>query len=453
MRKLLLPMLLCIAPLFVFSQNLNFSIPGNRFTVKNDTIYIEKNPDYLAFEMVYAVSGTNKPVTIRLSTGLSSTLDASQILRIGTDSRLNTSFILNDAVNYSGRISFSLSNSSMFRYSSNEYFDIIFSWPDLLNTAPEKTKRLVLHIHKLKKKYWRQKDPSNTPKLELIQYTDFLGINSDRPNGVFQQQLLFKWPINKTYWPLCDNFKVQLFRSVLIPNVLLNRIDKAKDDSSVLVPLGMSTVLSPNSSIPDTVSNVVSSFDLIRYANTIIESSVNILTLHVDRTRIYLNYNIGLVRNRIYDTISQEKPVSRPIYSRITGWHVYVKSVLDPKASLNIELEGGYRRVNLKDNFFKQYDVYAYENGRVKSIRFPVQSDDEKMKSKPIYYVSTKLSKDWGKESTNYIFLRFKYQWQSGHYKFYSKGIPDSERSEQFTNHFFQVNLGVSLGLEDLFKK
>lgn len=447
MRKLFIFVLMGLICLSSIGQDLNLSVVGSTYKIANDTLYIEKKiGESLTFSVVYQITGINQPIRVDVTEVNRSTIPARTISSNAFPGHNN--FVA--ASSYSDRIDFNLPAATT--YSKYDYVEFLFKWPDLLKLGQEKEKRLVIKIHQRKTLDWVA-DVTNTSKLEIIQYTDFLGINSDRPNGVFQQQLLFKWPIVKSYWNISKNLKVQPFRSVLIPNILLNRIDKAKDDSSILVPLGISIVPPRTGGVSDTIANVVGSFDLIRYANTIIESSVNLFTVHLDKTRIYLQYDFGLLRNRILDSISQDKAVSRPIYSYLTGWHLYAKSLLDPKAELNIEVEFGSRRVNLQDNFFKQYDIYAFENGSVRSIRFPVRTPDETNKSKPIYFSSVKLSKDWGKESTNYVFFRLKYQWQKGTYKFVYKDLPRNFQTESFYNHFFQVNLGVSLGLEDLFKK
>lgn len=447
MRFVLTCIMLCLFVCITHSQELSIAVAANKYKVQKDTITVERKTKEVSFTITYTITGTNRPVSVNMEEGPGSTLKASDIVTGGGLRKSARNFSQPD---YSDKIDIKIPAGAT--YEKDEYTEIVFTWADMLNTNTSKTKKLVIKTHTRKDFEWVE-DKTNTPKLEFIQYTDFLGINSDKPNGVFQQQLLFKWPIFKSYWKLDDKFKVQFLRSVLLPNILMNRIDKAKDDSSILVPLGKSVVMNPNSSVADTLNNVVGSFDLIRYANTVIESSINLLTLHIDSTRVYVSYDFGLLRDRIYDTISQARPVSRPIYSYITGWHIYTKSALDPKASLNIEVEAGLRRVHLQDNFFEQYDVYAYENGNTKSIQFPIRTARDKNISKPIYHASVKLSKDWGKESTNYVFLRLKYQWQRGQYNFIFKDQPNLLRRQDYSNHFFQVNLGLSLGLEDLFKK
>lgn len=442
MRSLSILMLISIIVVQASAQDLSFSVAQKKFEIKNDTLLIEKKSGNLSFSIIYTITGTDKPVSLKITEGKSSTSAFSSIV-----SRLPASVRFNTSDGYSGKVDF---NTTMENLSGDQVLELVFHWPDFLKKSQQKEKKLIIKIHKKKKEYDWAPDPTNTPKLEWIQYTDFLGINSDRPNGVIQQQLLFKWPLMKTYLKRSEKFKVQFLRSVLLPNILLNRIDKAKDDSSILAPLGRTIITSP---APDTIANVVGTFDLMRYANTLFGSSLNLLTFHIDKTRLYFNYDVGLLRNRIYDTISQARPVARPIYSILTGWHVYVKSVLDPKTELNIEAEIGANKVHLKDNFFEQYDIYGYDNGPVNSIRFPVKRQGERNNSRPVWYSSVKLSKDWGKESTNYIFFRLKYQWQSGKYNFVYKDAPDEINQQEFNNHFMQVNLGLSLGLEDLFKK
>lgn len=442
MQRLRFMIFLSIAFSHLSAQDLTLSVVKKKFEIKNDTVMIEKSEGKLSFTIMYTITGTDRPIRLKVLKGPSSTGMFGAIV-----SELSGDKLLNQREGYSGTIDF---ETKMEDIAEDQIVEILFKWPDLLKRGQLKEKRLVVKIHKKKGYFDWTVDAGNTPKLEWIQYTDFLGINSDRPNGVIQQQLLFKWPLIKSYWKASDKFKVQVLRSILVPNILLNRIDKAKDDSSILVPLGRTIITNP---LPDTIANVVGTFDLLRYANTLFGSSLNLITIHIDKARIYFNADLGLLRNRIYDTISQAKPVARPIYSWVSGWHFYVKSVLDPKTELNIEAELGANKVHLQDNFFNQYDIYGYDNGEISGIRFPVTRQGQKNDSKPVWFSSVKLSKDWGKESTNYIFFRLKYQWQSGEYEFIYKDVSNTIQRQRFNNHFLQANLGVSLGLEDLFKK
>lgn len=308
MRSLFILMLISITINQIAAQDLSFSVAQKKFEIKNDTLLIEKKSGNLSFSVIYTITGTDKSVSLKITEGKSSTNAFSSIV-----SRLPASVRFNTSDGYSGKVDF---NTTIENLNGDQILELVFQWPDFLKKSQQKEKKLIIKIHKKEKEYDWAPDPTNTPKLEWIQYTDFLGINSDRPNGVIQQQLLFKWPLIKSYWKRSEKFKVQVLRSVLLPNILLNRIDKAKDDSSILVPLGRTIITSP---APDTIANVVGTFDLMRYANTLFGSSLNLLTFHIDKTRLYFNYDVGLLRNRIYDTISQARPVARPIYSILTG--------------------------------------------------------------------------------------------------------------------------------------
>jgi hypothetical protein len=299
------------------------------------------------------------------------------------------------------------------------------------------------------KNSWQcENDESNTQKTEIIQYTDFLGFGNDRPNGLLQQQFLFKWPINKKQISVSKNIKIQFLRSVLLPNILFNRIEKAKDDSSLLHPIGYTIRQIDNTTRDTALSPVASTFDIIRYNTFKIESKIVLLAIQIHNTRIYFDYQLGLLRNKIKDTTGSK--TERFIYSFQSGWSVYIKSLLDQKTKLNIEVEAGLNHVTLKDNFFKQYDVYATDNDGKKSIAFPASEKFNKT-SRPIYYGIITLRKDWGQDSKNSVFFRFKYQNQNGLYKFYAKERPGNIKEESFSNHFLQINLGISLGLEKLF--
>lgn len=297
-----------------------------------------------------------------------------------------------------------------------------------------------------------EEDTTNTIKTEFVQYTDFLGFGNDRPNGLLQQQFLFKWPLIKKQYSLSKNFKIQFLRSILLPNILFNRIDKASDKNSLLSPISYTiSQIDSSGAIKDTsLSPVLSSFDLLRYNSLKLEARIILLAVTINNTRIHLQIQGGLMRNKVQDTVTSKESIEKPIYSFTSGMSIYAKSLLDVKKQINIIIEAGYNRIKLNDNFFKQYDVYKLDLNEKKSIAFPT-AESYNRNSKAIYYGSITLTKDWGKESKNSLFFRALYNYQSGTYRFYRKDRPDIVTEERYYNHFLQFHLGVSLGFEKLF--
>jgi hypothetical protein len=307
--------------------------------------------------------------------------------------------------------------------------------------------------------FGRDIDKTNVTRKELTQYTDFLGFGNDRPNGILQQRFLFKWPLNKHYHQL-GNAQFAFFRSIILPNILFNRIDKAKSDSSVLYPVKY-VIRSRDSAgtiTRDTaLSPSVGTFDIMRYASLKIESKLVLASLKIDNTRIYFDIQGGILRNRIVDTLSKRKPDStfqeRFIYTHYYGFEIYVKSLLDDK-DLNIELEAGYNRYIVKDNYFKQYDMYQMDNDGRRSLGLPIGKTFKRM-SAPIWFGSITLRKDWGKEDNadkkNSAFFRMAYSFQNDAYNKPVPNRPKEYTREKLYNHYLQLQLGLSLSLDKIF--
>jgi len=296
-------------------------------------------------------------------------------------------------------------------------------------------------------------DTSNIVKTEFVQFTDFLGFSNDRPNGILQQQFLFKWPIVKSYLVVSKNMKIQLLRSILLPNILFNRIEKSGDNNSFLFPVSTTIrdIDSSGTTKKDTsLSPVISSFDIHRYTAQKLETQLVLFAFFIGNTRIHLQYNGAIIRNRVADTITSKQRIEKSVYSFASGWSIYAKSILDEKTKLNIEGEFGFTKYYLKDNFFKQYDVYKLDNDEKKGIAFPIGEKYNRSQS-PIYFGRITLRKDWGKESKNSAFFRVRYNYQHGKYKFYESKNPGFIREENYYNHYLQLQLGISLGLEKLF--
>ncbi len=296
-------------------------------------------------------------------------------------------------------------------------------------------------------------DTTNRNKTEFSQYTDFLGFGNDRPNGLIQQEFLWKWAIVKREFRLSKNIYLQPIRSILLPSILFNRIEKGKDTASLFYPVGytIKSITEDINGVKDTsLSPVMSTFDIMRYNSLKIETKIVLLAIRINNARIYFDFQSSLMRNKITDTIVN-KNSSRHIYAIASGFSIYVKSpILNKDSSFNIEAKFGYNRITLKDNFFKQYDVYTIDNEGKRNIAFPIGQKYNRASS-PIFFTSIRLSKEWGKEIKNSIFFRGVYSYQRGTYQFYTK---ENSRiyTETFYNHYFQLQLGANLSIDKLFK-
>jgi len=296
-------------------------------------------------------------------------------------------------------------------------------------------------------------DTTNHNKTEFSQYTDFLAFGNDKPNGLIQQEFFWKWALVKREFRVNKNVSIQPFRSILLPSILFNRIEKGKDSGSLFYPVGytIKSITEDANGVKDTtLSPVMSTFDIMRYSSLRLEGKLVLLAIRINNARVYIDFQGSLIRNKITDTIIN-KNSSRYVYSIGTGFSIYVKSpvTINKDSSFNIEAQFGYNKISLLDNYFKQYDVYTIDNEGKKNIAFPVGQKYNRT-SNPIFFTSIRLSKEWGKESKNSIFLRFLYSFQKGNYSFYTKENPRIY-NQNFYNHYLQIHLGVNISIDKLF--
>lgn len=171
-------------------------------------------------------------------------------------------------------------------------------------------------------------DPSNTLKTDFSFYTDFLGVDDERPNGLYQLELGFKVPINRYKCVVSKNaFKqnsyIQFLRSFYFNINMMNIDNLFKNDVSdnsakpitktdSTVQLGIDTVIKNNNngSGGDTSFNpiyankkLINSFDLYQWASFAARFKLNVIAFRLQNHHIYLGYNVGYLRTPVYDSI------------------------------------------------------------------------------------------------------------------------------------------------------
>jgi hypothetical protein len=302
---------------------------------------------------------------------------------------------------------------------------------------------------------------TNINRFEFVQYTDFLGFDADRPNGLLQQEFRFKWAINAPFnkeWYGKGWLKWRPFRSIILPDILFNRIDKSSKELNY--PLGITQPT--NASAKDSIRPYTTTMDILKYSNLNIGGRVIIAAFKADNFRFHLQYGFKLLRNRpfIADTIKTGPDSGRiasdyrPFYSFIHQIELYGKTSLN-KEDINLSFFAGIMWIRMKDSYYKQFDAAVVDPLNRATALLPANNPAVKRNSKPIWYYNIQLEKDWGKENANATFFRVNYFYQKGNYQRLLNGTanrPPTFVNDRFHNHFLQLQLGVKLGLDKIFK-
>lgn len=303
----------------------------------------------------------------------------------------------------------------------------------------------------------------NQRKLEVIQFTDFLGFENDRPNGIYQQEIRFKWPIIKKWDCLFKSkkLKVQIFRSLVLPDVLFNRVDKGGKD--LFYPYG-TAIPNKKSNFVDSIRPYLTTMDILKYSSLQISARIVPLAFKYENFRLQFQYTFTLFRNKPFiadsvkfgpDSSVRSSGDLRSIYSFGHRLEFFAKSTLNPKKDLNIVATGGILWLRLKDSYFKQFDATSVDPFNRATSLLPISESVNGRKVAPIYYFSTRLDKEFGNSNGNTVFVRFSYWYQKGVYVRVLNKPTDNDPirvgQNTFHNHFLQVQVGISFDIEKMF--
>lgn len=318
---------------------------------------------------------------------------------------------------------------------------------------------LNIKANAVKKSSERIYDSSNTNKLEFVQFTDFLGFENDRPNGLLQQEFRFKWALNRRMRPIGNRgVYTQFFRSLVFPDILLNRIDKSKQELDYSYTKSLPGTLGKDSGIKK-----LTTMDILRYTNFQVAARLVIFALHTKHYRVHLQTGARLFRNRPFYTDTVKTGIDsgkvrsdfRAIYSLAPNIEVYAKVLNIEETGVYMDMILGVMQLRLLDSYYAQYDAAVVDEFNRATTIIPVTTFPKRRPS-PIWYISTRLAKDWGEENSNSIFFRVNYYRQTGEHNVIVRQPPSPQppvfSKEKFHNHFMQLQLGVSLGLDNLFK-
>jgi hypothetical protein len=131
---------------------------------------------------------------------------------------------------------------------------------------------------------------------------------------------------------------------------------------------------------------------------------------------------------------------------------IYAKTIGRDKKSVKGELNVGVMWIKLKDSYYEQYDA-AVVDPFDRTTRFLPVSELSNRNVKPMYSFSFRVLKPLSESESNVVFFRINYFLQFGKYKFAEAPSPNPViQTKSFYNHYLQLQLGVALGLDDLFK-
>lgn len=298
-------------------------------------------------------------------------------------------------------------------------------------------------------------DTGNVFKMEGVQYTDVSGIDNDRPNGLLQYQALVKMPLVKKHWYWNEGLKFQVFRSIILDGTL-NRIDKSKEE----VEYDYTSFLIENNEVKKSDRPWLATTDLIRYSNLQLGAKLAFANLDLGDFRVYLDAGVQLIRNRPFyrDSIEvspgvfEQRSDFRSVYSRANFIELFTKTLTaDQKIDLSLTL--GYRWIKLMDSYYQQITVLQQDPfQKITALQFAGSSPKRGM-----LYSSFRLGLAVGEEKTVSMFYRMNYSLETGSYLYALEkpvvGRPIRFEKRRFYNNFFQVHVGATISLEDLFVK
>lgn len=308
----------------------------------------------------------------------------------------------------------------------------------------------------------REKDITNTPKMEFVNYTDFKGFDQYQPNGIAQSQFLFKIPVNNYYRLWKDGeTKTQWLRSFILPNFLFNRIDKTNEGVS------LQPALNKNSQGDTSVSSVISSFDFIRYSSFVLNSRLTVFTVMRPKSRIQFQFNGSLfkikvdsakVTTRAADsTLTQSTVGLNPVYATGFGAELfYDTKYVENEFPFNFRFILGGQTIKMRSSEYQQADVAVTTPDNLRKTAQLIDGQNRK-RSAPVWYFSAMIKKNLNlktKESgeDHFLFFRYNYSWQQFKGMVAMPNRPGQYEEKTLNNNFSQFQLGIDLNFDGFFQ-
>ena len=301
----------------------------------------------------------------------------------------------------------------------------------------------------------KQKDKGNYIKCEIVQYSDITGVKNDLPNGLLQFQGFLKIPLNKNKYVTGNNWSFQGFRSIVFDG-LVNRVDKSKEE----IDYKYTNFLYQDNIAKKTPQPWLATTDIWRYSN--FQAGIRIVPLAIekDNFRIQLQFGIKLLKNRPYSQDSilsgldsgKVKADFRSVYSNVKFLELFIRT-MNADNKFEISFNTGFMWLTLMDSYYKQIEIYQQDPfNRATSLSTISGSN----KNSPMWYTSFRLGYLLGEEKIVSTFLRLNYMLQTGTYLKPLSNIIDGRpvvfEEKKFYNNFFQVHIGTTIELGELFK-
>jgi hypothetical protein len=468
MKYLLLITLIFFVNIKINAQQIDIESDEKIITgTKIDTLILqEDNATDKTIRLKLTISKTDMPVTVtvndlQLNTATKDSDYTFSILKMPSN------LIFNQASNMINILNLTIKKDGISE--EPEYAELDFKWASLTEKDKMFHKILLIKIFDAVKEIPKSQqkdsdtkhtDKTNTNKMELSQFTDFVGFDNDKPNGRLQQEFRFKWAIAKKWHGKEDGWHYQFLRSVLLPDILFNRIDKSQKEETYNYPAYLR-----KSSNLDSAAPKFTTMDIYKYSNLQIGLRAIVMAFKKDNFRFHIQGGVKLIRNKPFaDTsITQngktDSAIFRPTYSVAYTAEVYGKTTLSEENAINLDFNAGITWLYLKDSYYRQYDAAVIDAYNKATVLLPVSYPSRKVK--PIYMFSFRLTKDLSKDKDHYAYFRCNYMYQSGKYNIVEKRITNTgeiiykinPEPVKFYNHFMQMQLGISLDLKDLFQK
>ncbi len=469
MRKILLLTAVVFISLSLFSQELQIEPLGLPLLKGDlrDTVVIKEGKTNKTVHIKLLITKTNKDVS----------LTADDLLQNNAEKDIDYSFA--DALpnNYSFGRSNNWANIIKLTVIPNsnkkddEFAELDLKWESLTEENKTLHKILVIKIIDADVKesaiaeaeksedLYKHKDNTNGNKHEYIQYTDFAGFDNDKPNGRLQSELRFKWGIAKTWHGQEGKFQFQFLRAVIFPDILLNRIEKSQKEESYNYQAFLKG--SPNA---DSAAPKFTTMDIWKYSNLHIGARVVLFAVKKDNFRFHFQAGARVVRNKPFvdTTVLQSGKTDSAIFRSTTSvaynMEVFGKTLLNEKENINLDFNAGIMWLYLHDSYYKQYDAAVIDQYNKASVLLPVSYPAKKVR--PMYMFSFRLTKNFGAEDKNYLYLRGSWMFQSGNYFPVYKRTTNtgqilyqtSTLPVKFYNNFLQIQAGFSLDIKTIFK-
>ncbi|MDX2189375.1 MAG: hypothetical protein SFY32_05905 [Bacteroidota bacterium] len=282
----------------------------------------------------------------------------------------------------------------------------------------------------LKFDWYANYDFSNKIKYNLIIFSDLYGLSPEQPNGLIQPRAYFSFPIiRRAITGKNGDIRIHFLRNVIFPDITLSKVE---DKLRVLPSIKNNTITSNG-----LTKSAINMFDIMQYAYLNTSLKVNIITLSWPKHKIYLDaVSTGFFTN-IYDS---SKSNATSIFSYGFGGNIKYATNFEGRLNLEIYYSGYWMQTATND--FKIYKGPQYKDLISKqAAKLPSSaSDDNNVNGIYINSFNGQLN-IYDKEKKDNLFFRIAILTNA-----------DLENNKKYINSFWQIQVGYSKKLEDIFK-